>query len=146
LNYRFSAKEIANIDSSQDIFLYDNEMNVYHNLRNGYYFYNVSANRRNSSRFEIVFQQTTLGLDQEAIDLIDIYYLNNDGKIYVDHLNETLDYMNIYDLSGKMLFRFRESELININNGIYIPEISSGIYLVEVEFKGAKKSVKIVVN
>ncbi|PQJ22500.1 GEVED domain-containing protein [Nonlabens xylanidelens] len=146
VNYKISAKEIANISASQELYLRDNETNTYHDLRNGEYYFTLSADGKNSSRFEIVFEQRTLGLDEETLEQIDIYYLNNDGKIYVDHLQESVSAMNVYDLSGKSLFSFRESELTNIQNGIYIPQVSSGIYLVEIDVKGTKKSVKIIVN
>ena len=134
------------MSTSQELYLRDNETNTYHDLRNGEYYFTLGADGKNSSRFEIVFEQRTLGLDDETLEQIDIYYLNNDGKIYVDHLQESVNAMSVYDLSGKLLFSFRESELTNIQNGIYIPQVSSGIYLVEIDIKGTKKSVKIIVN
>ncbi|WP_298955217.1 LamG-like jellyroll fold domain-containing protein [uncultured Nonlabens sp.] len=146
VNYKISAKEIANINSSQELFLRDKDLNIYHDLRSGDYFFNVSEEGKNSSRFEIVFQQSTLGVDQETLDEIDIYYLNNTGMIYVDHLSETLETMDIYDISGKLLFRFRESELTDIVNGVSIPEISTGVYLVKIESQGFTKAVKIAVK
>ena len=146
VNYKISAKEIANMSTSQELYLRDNETNTYHDLRNGEYYFTLGADGKNSSRFEIVFEQRTLGLDDETLEQIDIYYLNNDGKIYVDHLQESVNAMSVFDLSGKLLFSFRESELTNIQNGIYIPQVSSGIYLVEIDIKGTKKSVKIIVN
>ncbi|WP_124981431.1 LamG-like jellyroll fold domain-containing protein [Nonlabens xiamenensis] len=143
--YILRATEIAQIDAGQIVLLHDKDLNVYHDLRQGDYLFQVPTDGRFENRFEVVFEQpSTLSNDDYIVDGLQIYYASQQELLFVDHVEGTLEKVQLYDLSGKLLYRFRESDIQNSSNGMRLPTISSGIYLVEVHVDGQSTTQKII--
>ncbi|WOI23808.1 GEVED domain-containing protein [Nonlabens ulvanivorans] len=145
--YKITSTDFTNIDLAQEVWLRDNELNVYHDIRASDYHFSFSTDGIDEDRFDIVFYNpTTLSNSSQEIDDLLVYYDNDISIISIQGLNQALTGLDIYDLSGKLISSFRESELINEQSGIKVPQISTGIYLVNLSTNDSNKTVKLAVQ
>lgn len=145
--YKFSVKEFSNFPATRDIWLHDAEMNVYHDLRSGDYIFNFAQDGLDTNRFEIVFElPTTLSTSQEVLENAIVYIDNNSDLLFINGVNAPLQQVALFDISGKLISRFRESEIINSNTGIKTPQLATGIYLVQLQTETATQAFKVVVK
>ncbi|MEP4850546.1 T9SS type A sorting domain-containing protein, partial [Nonlabens ulvanivorans] len=94
----------------------------------------------------VFYNPTTLSNSSQEIDDLLVYYDNDSSIISIQGLNQALTGLDIYDLSGKLISSFRESELINEQSGIKVPQISTGIYLVTLSTNDSNRTVKLAVQ
>nr|WP_152556317.1 GEVED domain-containing protein [Nonlabens ulvanivorans] len=145
--YKITSTDFTNIDLTQEVWLKDNELNVYHDIRTSDYHFYFSIDGLDEDRFDIVFYNpTTLSNSSQEIDDLLVYYDNDSSIISIQGLNQSLTGLDIYDLSGKLISSFRESELINEQSGIKVPQISTGIYLVTLSTNDSNRTVKLAVQ
>lgn len=141
--YKLKLSEIQNFDPSQEIWLRDNELGVYHDFRSGDYHFNFFQNGADENRFDIVFENQTLSNADILNENVNVFYNSDDNLLFINGLEGNLESLALYDLSGKELIRFRESELTNIQSGILTPQLSQGIYILFMYIDGQKLSVKL---
>jgi len=145
--YKFKVKEFSNFPATRDIWLHDTEMNVYHDLKSGDYVFNFSQDGLDVNRFEIVFElPTILSISEEELSEATVYIDNDSELLFINGVIAPLQQVALYDISGKLISRFRESEIINSNNGIKTPQLATGIYLVQIQTETATKAIKLVVK
>jgi len=143
--YKIRASEIANIDPSQELWLVDHETGSYHNLRAGDYVFTFSQNGVDLTRFDIVFQASTLSTVQAALENVRVFYKEQSSLLYVNNVPSAIQAMALYDLSGKLIVRFRESELTQPESGIQVPQLAKGMYLLNITIDGISKAIKLAV-
>ena len=131
--YELSATEITNIDGFTP-YLWDKYNDTYFDLSMNEYYDFTSEAGTYTDRFSIVFQ-TQETLSEETIEPITdtlIYFNTKDDKIYIKGLNQNSKNINLIDMSGKTIYQFGEQSSNQMNEGLPITNISSGIYLVSV--------------
>lgn len=146
LIYKITASEIASIDPAQELWLVDNLTGNYHNLRSGDYTFTFTQNGIDLNRFDIVFTNSTLSVSQANLANLQVFYDSQSSLVYINNAPSTIDQMALYDLSGKLIVRFRESELTQPESGIKTPALPQGIYLLNLTVNGLNQSVKISVK
>lgn len=145
--YKFRVREFSNFPAQQDIYLHDKVANIYHDMKSGEYFFNVAQDGHDANRFEIVFElPNTLGVDSQELNDVSLYYDRNSNTLSATGLDTSLTGMALYDLSGKMVVRFRESELNNIQSGVQLPVVQTGIYLVQLETENQTTAIKLAIQ
>jgi len=138
-NYTISLDSFDGLFANQDVYLWDKNLNIYHNLKvNDYSF--TSAQGIFNNRFSIVYLST---LNSPKFVLEDVLVYKNDEGLNILANNKMILGVKIYDLQGRILKSFEE---IN-QSEIILPNVSSSnsILLVEIETdKG--NSIKKIIN
>lgn len=143
--YTFSADQIENLDESTPVYLYDNEKQIYHNLRNSDYLVNLIKGEHNT-RFSLRFKNHILENSQNTHELLNaiVVYRQND-QVVISNPSEQLTILNarMYNVLGQEVTTWA------ITNGresyIELPlrPLASGIYIVQVQTDNGTVSKKI---
>lgn len=130
--YKLSiAKLEGNFMNNQPIYIKDYLLNVTHNISQSDYTFTSEAGSFNN-RFEIVFTEQSLGIQDETIDqnLIITEIDQNIIKVSTS-LNSQIETVKLYNLQGKLVSN------TSVNNRGYtiinIPNLSSSVYIVQAE-------------
>ena len=117
-DYTISLDNFDGLFGSQDVFLWDKSLNIYHNLKlNNYSFVSVSGSFNN--RFSIVYKTNTLSNEEfENQEHVSIF-MNNSNQIVIKNYGGLIDNVEVFDLTGRLLYaksNCGNSELILENN------------------------------
>ncbi|GAA4239568.1 T9SS type A sorting domain-containing protein [Postechiella marina] len=142
--YKFSINNMENIPVDINIYLKDNETNVYHNLKSGTANL-ILSNKRYENRFSIVFQEdNTLDTNDNEDKLALIYY---DSKTKNLILN---DFENLNDIKALKIYNTLGQEILDKSNlesnKINMASFSNGLYIINIKssnnIKQAAKFIK----
>lgn len=89
--------------SGQAIYIKDNFTGVIHGVDNGDYTFTSEAGTF-INRFEVVYQQTALGIDQPVADAASIVAYKKGNVLTVEAGNAILKSVTIYDITGRTVF------------------------------------------
>jgi hypothetical protein len=146
LSYSLKIDELINIDPSQDIYLRDNNENVYWNLREGSYNF-TSTPGLDTERFDIVFQSSdTLSNEDYMMNDMLIYADNGEDKLYVKGLEEDVNILTVTNILGQTINTYVDLDQHVLENGIKIDYLSSGIYIINVETDTKEGAKKIIIE
>lgn len=144
-NYRLSIEKFeGEFLSNNPIYIKDNFLNKYHNLKDGDYYFTSEVGEFND-RFQIVFSENSLSIN----DII----INKDSLSIIEHLNGDLQFklegnnvmtnIEIIDTNGRIIYNFKTSSrdeifrLYNLSQAPYIARI-----MLENNFVITKKLIK----
>ncbi len=139
-----------NIDTSQEILIYDTQEDVYFDMRNDQmYEFNALAGI-NADRFKLVFQgnQETLTQYENDIENVVIYIEQLNRKLFVKGLQDDIAELHITNMLGQTITAIngliRETTL---EAGLKLGDFSSGVYLIRVvQVDGKKINKKVILN
>ena len=137
-NYTISLDSFDGLFTNQDVYLWDKDLNIYHDLKvNNYSF--TSTQGVFNNRFSIVYLNT---LNSPTFVLEDVLVYKNDEGLNILANSQTILLVKIYDLQGRLLSNFNE---IN-QSEISLPNVSSSssVLLVEIETDKGKITKKII--
>ncbi|MFC6096709.1 hypothetical protein ACFPVY_08615 [Flavobacterium qiangtangense] len=86
----------------QDIFLKDKLLNVTHNLKNGGYEFATAVGTFND-RFEIIYQNTQLGINDPVADSNQIIVYKKDKNVFINSGKLYLESVKVFDIQGKLI-------------------------------------------
>lgn len=99
--------EIDHVDGlflgDQDIFLHDKTANVYHDLKAGAYTF-ASVDGTINDRFEVVYENTTLGVGQAGIDDNSLAIYKSEGVLTVFSSVKNISDISIFDVRGRLIY------------------------------------------
>lgn len=140
--FKFRIAHILNFDQTQPIYLFDNENNTYHDIKNNDYELMIPTGIYNN-RFEITFTNSaTLNIINS--DKSSLFIVNNNRERTLTINNPKLielTSIKIYEINGKAIFdktRLDTKEYYQFSTN----ELSNGIYLVEILTNNNQKIVK----
>lgn len=143
--YTFSIDHIKNLDENTPVYLYDNEKQIYHNLRKSDYLVNLSKGEHNT-RFSLRFKNHIQDNNQSAQEMLNtiVVYRQSDFVV-ISNPAEQITVLNarMYNVLGQ------EVTTWSITNGrenyIELPlgPVASGIYVVQVQTDNGVVSKKI---
>ena len=147
LSYTISMTDIENIDDSQDIYLWDAQEGIYHDLRTGDYNFTALAGE-DTTRFKIVFKaQETLSINDEELNAVLIYVNNTDDKLYIKELKSNAKTLNIVNILGQNVMEYKTLNQQQLNNGLSTATLSTGVYIINLELEnGAAIAKKVIIN
>ncbi|MBT8309794.1 MAG: T9SS type A sorting domain-containing protein [Bacteroidia bacterium] len=130
-NYSHSIKatEISNFPEAQDLYLYDKLNDSYFDLRNGLKYDFTSVAGTFTDRFEVVFHDGTTLSNQDVV-LEDVVLFVKDNALFVKGLEQQPKNLAITNMLGQVVRTFNGVSNSDIENGLQLGELSSGVYLV----------------
>ena len=132
-NYTIEITETRNIEEDQEIYLRDNLTGTYFDLRSGSYSFSSEVNAEDTDRFDIVFQSGETLSNQELANDDTLIYVNNiEDMLYVKGLSNQAMQLNITNMLGQTIKTFANITNQQLENGINISSLSTGVYVVSV--------------
>ncbi|WP_397363926.1 LamG-like jellyroll fold domain-containing protein [Olleya sp. R77988] len=134
--YSIKAIELLNIADDQVVYLLDNQTGVYHDLKSGLPYNFTSQSGEFNSRFDIVFQNSNI-LSNEDFELETentlIYFNNTQDQLFVKGLQQDVKAVTLYNSLGQKVFNSFSVTNNQLENGLQISNLSSGLYIVSVK-------------
>ncbi|GAA3622486.1 choice-of-anchor D domain-containing protein [Flavivirga jejuensis] len=139
--------ELKNIDSNQNIYLHDKELNTYHDLQqNDYEVYLTSG--EHLERFEITFSNNNTLLDVDSVENKDlqVYFSNKKESIIVHNpILKQIKSIEVYNILGQSIYEFNtETNKNYIENKT--PNIITGTYIIKMKTEAETISKKVLVK
>ncbi len=146
-NYTLDIAQLNNIDENQDVFVKDNHENITWDLRQGAYSFTALAGE-NTERFDIVFQDdNTLSNEDTLLEDVVIFVKNTENTLFVKGLDQEVKTLSLTNMLGQTVKTFNNIESNVLENGIYIGELSSGVYFVNLTTENnVKRNKKIILK
>lgn len=132
--FRMRVAEMVNFEQAENVYLHDKETNLYHDIKNADYEFNVPAGTLDN-RYEITFvSDAALSVPELAADTFDVFQ-NNDKQVLTvanpKHIN--IKSVSLYDIGGKQIFSKTklgakdsyEFSTAGISEAVYIVKIMS---------------------
>lgn len=134
---------LENISETFNLFIYDTEINRYHDLREGYYEFYADAGEY-LNRFELTFEiPEVLNISDNELNEMNYYYANTKNTLRIENPNNLdLKQVLLYNSLGQLIFQSALNNAsiqeINFNN--------KGVYIVTVRTSYQTTSKKILVH
>ena len=139
---------LENVPDHVEIYVRDNELNHYHDLRVSEYEFDLTAGDH-LERFDLVFSNRQSSLDVSDVgfsESFDIYYNNNSSNLVIRNSDLTeIRKIELYSIIGQSIYRSKNIELQD-NLEIKINNLSSGTYIVNLDTASGKISKKVLVE
>jgi hypothetical protein len=144
--FKVSVGNIINFDGSDNVYIYDGDTGLYHDILNDFYQIALSPGVY-ANRFEITFKNDALGVDHTIKDNFAIVQNNSNQLLSISNPN-TIDVnsVELFDMAGKLIFN-------KVNLGAKTmyefptSSLSDGVYVVRLNTKDNKKlAQKIIVE
>lgn len=121
-------------------YIKDNLLNTYHDLSASAYSFTSEVGEFND-RFEIVFTNLTLSIDQFTLNEINttIISLTNDDVKFIAPKNLSISSVTIYDNLGRKIINLKGSEQTET---YHLNTLSQSVYLAEIELSNKQKIIK----
>ncbi|WP_397364840.1 LamG-like jellyroll fold domain-containing protein [Olleya sp. R77988] len=148
VTYTIKMIETENIDASQEIYLYDTLEGVYHDLRTGDYNFSALAGE-DADRFKVVFNSGDALSNEEfeSNNTISIFVNNNQNQLYIKGLNQEVKVLNLVNMLGQNVMRLSNVNANQVDSGVTLGSLSTGVYIVDVTLKdGRILSKKVTIN
>ncbi|NNL81573.1 MAG: T9SS type A sorting domain-containing protein, partial [Flavobacteriaceae bacterium] len=141
-----SINSLENFDENLDIFLHDKVLNVFHDLVQSAYTVTLDAGAI-LDRFELTFKvKSTLSLEDETINQLDIRYDNSNSMIVIKNPNQVdINSVTFYNMLGQPVFNNSEIGLAD-NLKYKVNNLSTGAYIVAVSTPRGKETRTVLVK
>ena len=147
-NVQFTLDATENFDENQNIYIYDSETNIYHDIRSGNFAIDLPIGTFDT-RFSLRFTNAALGVNDFDLNKeILVTFTNNDNMITINNnlLDATVQSVNLFNMLGQSI---RTWDVKNNNQSkIQIPvnNVSTGTYIVKVHTSKGDISKKIIID
>jgi len=141
-NYTITLDQFDGLFSGQAIYLKDNLLNTINDLTVSSYSFASSAGIFND-RFEIVYQQSTLGIDKNGLNESNILVYKNNGDIVINTGVNDMQDVRIYDISGRLL---TSKSQINAKETKVFNNLAKQILLVKITSAEGQTITKKIIN
>jgi len=102
-NHKFTLDHFDNLFTTQNIYIKDKLLNIYHDIKNAPYSF-VSAIGTFEDRFEIVYQSENLGVENPIFNPNSIVIYKNDKTVHVNAGSEKINELKVFDIQGRLLY------------------------------------------
>jgi hypothetical protein len=144
----FSISE-STLPVGTNVYLFDNETSNVTDISNSNYTVQLTTDLSGIGRFYINFNNTTLGLEENQLNSLNMYVEQNINHLVISsQLNEKTD-VGIFDINGRQVLEREITLNSNVASKINLSHLSSGFYIARVKLKGngqIVKTKKIILN
>ena len=139
--------ELQNITEALEIYIHDSLLDTYHDLRTSDFTAYLDSGVHNN-RFELVFKDnsSTLSLDDESTESIDLHYNNsNDTIIIVNPYYLQIDSIELFDMLGKTILSIKDipdSNTVKLESN----NLSTGTYILRANTEYGITTKKVIIN
>jgi len=146
-NYKIEISDLENFDDDQQIYLKDNLTGAYFDLRNEQAYEFSSDEGIFNTRFEIVFQSdSTLSTEETNFDSNVIYFNNDSSKLFVKGLQNDVQELTVINMLGQTVRSFKGLTTEDLENGIQLPKLAIGAYVVCLKMNTNFETKKIIIH
>ncbi|WP_169513774.1 LamG-like jellyroll fold domain-containing protein [Christiangramia portivictoriae] len=151
--------ELENIQNDIDIFLYDTELEEYHDLMKSDYKVTTDSVGIFNEKYQIVFQKIAEETSEEVVEekpevieeegpeFLDMRYLRQTDEIALYNPDlQNIDFVELYSVSGQKIMTFREiptEESISLR---IQQKLSSAVYIVKIYVGDKSYSKKVIIT
>ncbi len=128
--HTLKSTEITNIPESQPLLIRDNLTGSIYDLRSTEPYNFTSESGTFTNRFKVIFTNPTLSVNDAILDTLLIFMDNGQDMLIVKGLDQNVKSMSLTNMLGQAVRTFNNIEKNTLNNGVYIGDLSSGVYLV----------------
>jgi len=145
-SFKIKVLDIINFNQAQNVYLFDGETGLYHDIKNGEYNIVLPAGVYNN-RFEITFRDALLNSNDNIKTNLVIFQNNNIQTLTVSNPNLiSIKSIKLFDINGKEIFGKQKLEA-QATYEFSTAGLSQGVYLAEVLTSDNNKMVqKIIVS
>ena len=141
--------KLENISSNTNIYLYDNQTTMYHDLRNSEFKTTLAIgefNKRFSLKFENIQTSSLDVKENESNDDITVYYSKKTLFIKNNEPDTTVNKVSLFNILGQVIENEKPENQEQQNIQIPIKNVSSGVYIAKLKTsKGVEISKKVIV-
>src|SRR5690606_7807754 len=144
-NVSFVIDGLENFDSAQPIYIFDNDTQLYHNIRNENFEVYLPAGTFHD-RFSLRFAGPALATDDSAFENgIAIAYAQNQYAINVKNINAdaTVTKISLFNMLGQSVMKWNVSDRDQKNMILPVNQLSNGTYIVRLDTTKGTFSKKI---
>ncbi|HQW68636.1 MAG TPA: T9SS type A sorting domain-containing protein [Flavobacterium sp.] len=144
--FTMKAVDFVNFNQAENVYLFDAETNLYHDIKNNQYDFVLPQGEFNN-RYEITFRNSTLSIDDNVKLDIGIFQNNTIKSLVISNPNLIdLKSVSLYDLTGKRIFE-KKNLGSQEKHEFSTSSIAEAVYLVELITSDNKKlTQKIIVS
>ncbi|MEZ7503739.1 LamG-like jellyroll fold domain-containing protein [Flavobacterium sp. Arc2] len=147
---QFLIDEIENFDTNQDIYIYDNETDTYHNIRDKLYEV-VLPQGENKTRFSLRFTDKKLAVkDVDILSETDILISHQKNNNTLTIHNRSLDtYINditLFNILGQSITSWNIENLNQKDLPLSLKRLSTGVYIAKINTSKGQFSKKIIIQ
>lgn len=103
--FRVYVGDIINFDGADNVFLFDKETNIYHDIKNSFVDINLPAGGTTTDRFEVTFLNETLGNENIKSNQFMIVQNNENELLSIRNPNLVdIKSATLFDITGKLIF------------------------------------------
>jgi hypothetical protein len=140
--------QLENISNALDIYLFDKETAIYHNLREANVILTLSPNEY-TNRFSIRFKNPKINNETTDLNNEVLLYVNNQNNILNirNNLNDTqITEIYLFNILGQLINKWNVKEIDQSNLEYDLLNLSSGIHIVKLATNKGYWSKKIIIN
>ena len=146
---KFTLDAIEKLDENQNVYIYDNVTNEYHDIRNKNFEVSLPAGII-SDRFSLRFKNTSaLGVNNfDDSQTIAVAFTNNNNSINIknDVLDRTVKTVTLYNILGQSISTWDIKNENQTKIEIPVTNISTGTYIVKVHTTKGDVNKKIIIK
>ncbi|WP_299116658.1 T9SS type A sorting domain-containing protein [uncultured Winogradskyella sp.] len=142
---------LENISNDFNLYLYDKELEVYHNLRDSDYQFYTEAGEY-LDRFELVFTESqdssaSLSVEENEIEKFKFYYNSSTNILVLNNMsNATLKALSIYNIAGQLVYNYTLNLTSKRQEIKFNDQPVKGAYIVQIETEQGAVSKKILLH
>jgi trimeric autotransporter adhesin len=146
-NVQFVVDELINFEANQDVYIYDNEDQSYHDIKTNPYEVAL-AEGTYDSRFSLRFVNATLGIEGQQLNGPAISFTNNNNTINIQNNEHRFTVTNValYNVLGQSLETWETKNNTDALMQIPVKNYASGTYIVKINTSTGSFSKKIVIR
>ncbi|MFN3756257.1 MAG: T9SS type A sorting domain-containing protein, partial [Flavobacterium sp.] len=126
----------------QPIFIKDLDLNITHDFAEGNYSF-TSELGIFDSRFELLFNNETLSVNQPELGVLDILVFNKEGVLNIQSTQNILKKVTLYDVNGRILL---QQQPYSNTTQISLQEFSRQMILVTIETQNGTSTTKKIIH
>ncbi|MFN3640671.1 MAG: hypothetical protein ACK4UK_07110, partial [Flavobacterium sp.] len=126
----------------QPIFIKDLDLNITHDFAEGSYSF-TSELGIFDSRFELLFNNETLSVNQPELGILDILVFNKEGVLNIQSTQNTLKKVTLHDVNGRILL---QQQPYSNTTQISLQEFSRQMILVTIETQNGALTTKKIIH
>lgn len=135
----------STLSNTIEIFLDDTETSITTLLTTSDYVFTPATQLFGTGRFFIRTNDTSLSTDENNIDKLTIFTLNNSKELVINGQLEMNSLLSLYDIQGRLVLSTKLDNTVS-QNRIDVSSLNGGIYVVNVLNNEQLKSQKVILK
>ncbi|WP_422104515.1 M12 family metallo-peptidase [Winogradskyella sp.] len=137
--------DISTVPESINVYLEDTEANTFTLLNTSDYIFTPNSDLNGIGRFYIRFTNQTLSTDDNTLNDLQIFTIADPRTLVIKGYLNSETTAKLYDIQGRLVLNLMLNTMVTTNS-IYVGNIQSGVYVVEVINDNGTKTQKLIIR